>query len=107
MMTSERIMDPVLVRAREDFPILTRTVYGKPLIYLDNAATTHKPQCVIDALSGYYATTNSNVHAFSKPSHTSRPRMTRPDTMAVDFVEGSGDSDGSPPPTISSWRRRW
>lgn len=62
MMTSERIMDPVLLRAREDFPILTRTVYGKPLIYLDNAATTHKPQCVIDALSGYYATTNSNVH---------------------------------------------
>ncbi|MFM8568670.1 MAG: SufS family cysteine desulfurase [Candidatus Kapaibacterium sp.] len=55
-------MDPMLVQARRDFPILERTVYGKPLVYLDNAATTQKPQCVIDALSGYYAETNSNVH---------------------------------------------
>jgi len=47
---------------RKEFPILTRTVNGKPLVYLDNAATTHKPQCVIDALVDYYSTCNSNVH---------------------------------------------
>ena len=47
---------------RGDFPILARQVNGKPLIWLDNAATSQKPQCVIDALSRYYAQTNSNVH---------------------------------------------
>lgn len=47
---------------RDDFPILSRQVNGKPLIYLDNAATSHKPQCVIDAVSRYYAENNSNVH---------------------------------------------
>ncbi|MFT2111144.1 aminotransferase class V-fold PLP-dependent enzyme [Marinomonas sp. 2405UD68-3] len=47
---------------RKEFPILTRMVNGKPLVYLDNAATTHKPQCVIDALVDYYSTCNSNVH---------------------------------------------
>lgn len=49
-------------KIREDFPILGRTVYGKPLIYLDNAATTQKPQQVIDAISHAYTTINSNVH---------------------------------------------
>jgi len=47
---------------RDDFPILARQVNGKPLIYLDNAATSHKPQCVIDAVSRFYAEINSNVH---------------------------------------------
>ena len=47
---------------RHLFPILDQQVYGKPLIYLDNAATTQKPQQVIDALSGYYLTLNSNIH---------------------------------------------
>ena len=47
---------------REDFPILAQTVNGKPLVYLDNAATSQKPQCVIDSLSNYYQTINSNVH---------------------------------------------
>ncbi len=47
---------------RKEFPILSRSVNGKPLVYLDNAATTHKPQCVIDALVDYYSTCNSNVH---------------------------------------------
>lgn len=47
---------------RKEFPILTQTVYGKPLIYLDNAATTQKPQCVIDAISNAYCTINANVH---------------------------------------------
>lgn len=47
---------------RQQFPILSRTIDGKPLVYLDNAATTQKPQCVIDALVDYYTTCNSNVH---------------------------------------------
>ncbi len=47
---------------RTDFPILATEVRGKPLVYLDNAATTQKPQCVIDAISHYYETQNSNVH---------------------------------------------
>ena len=47
---------------RKEFPILAQTVYGKPLIYLDNAATTQKPQYVIDAISNAYCTINANVH---------------------------------------------
>lgn len=47
---------------RKDFPILTRKVRGKPLIYLDNAATTQKPQCVIEALVAYYTQHNANIH---------------------------------------------
>ncbi len=49
-------------RIREDFPVLHQEVNGHPLVYLDNAATSQKPQCVIDALVNYYATENSNVH---------------------------------------------
>lgn len=49
-------------KIRKDFPILGREVYGKPLVYLDNAATTQKPQCVIDAISEAYCNVNANVH---------------------------------------------
>ena len=49
-------------RLRRDFPALAQTVNGAPLVYLDNAATTQKPQVVIDAISAYYARDNSNVH---------------------------------------------
>jgi cysteine desulfurase / selenocysteine lyase len=49
-------------RIRQEFPILSRTVHGKPLVYLDNAATTQKPRCVLDALTAYYTGINSNVH---------------------------------------------
>jgi len=49
-------------RIREDFPILRQKVHGQPLIYLDNAATSQKPQVVIDTLARYYETTNANVH---------------------------------------------
>ena len=51
-----------VARIREDFPLLKQTVNGKPLVYLDNAATSQKPQSVIDALVRYYTTENSNVH---------------------------------------------
>lgn len=47
---------------RKEFPILGQKVHGKPLVYLDNAATTQKPQCVIDAISEVYCTINANVH---------------------------------------------
>ena len=47
---------------RQDFPILSRTVYGKPLVYLDNAATTQKPLCVLDAMRNEYLNVNANVH---------------------------------------------
>jgi cysteine desulfurase/selenocysteine lyase len=49
-------------RIRKDFPILHQEVYGKPLAYLDNAATAQKPQVVIDALRAYYTADNANVH---------------------------------------------
>jgi cysteine desulfurase/selenocysteine lyase len=49
-------------RVRKDFPILERRVYGKPLIYLDNAATSQKPRQVIDALVNYYENHNANIH---------------------------------------------
>ncbi|MCH7718489.1 MAG: cysteine desulfurase [Chloroflexi bacterium] len=49
-------------RIRADFPILKREVHGRPLVYFDNAATTQKPQVVIDALVEYYSTYNANIH---------------------------------------------
>ena len=49
-------------RVREDFPILQQKVHGKPLVYLDNAATTQKPQAVLDAMRHYYEHDNANVH---------------------------------------------
>lgn len=47
---------------KQDFPIFSRLVNGKPLVYLDNAATTQKPSCVIDAMSEFYSVSNANVH---------------------------------------------
>ena len=49
-------------QVREDFPILSREVYGKPLVYFDNAATTQKPLCVLDAMREEYLNVNANVH---------------------------------------------
>lgn len=49
-------------RVRRDFPILSRSVRGKPLVYLDNAATSQKPQVVIDAITRYYTEENANIH---------------------------------------------
>lgn len=53
---------PDINAIRKDFPILAREVYGKPLVYFDNAATTQKPQCVIDAIVEGYTQHNANVH---------------------------------------------
>ena len=59
---TESVAEFDVARIREDFPILKQTVNGKPLVYLDNAATSQKPQAVIDALVRYYSTENANVH---------------------------------------------
>jgi cysteine desulfurase / selenocysteine lyase len=57
------VTDPIdVVRVRADFPILDTLVHGKPLVYLDNAATSQKPRAVIDAIMRYYQGTNANVH---------------------------------------------
>lgn len=58
---------------RRDFPALHQNVHGRPLVYLDNAATTQKPQVVIDAISGYYEHDNANVH---RGVHTLSERAT-------------------------------
>tara|TARA_R100001143_G_scaffold41626_1_gene37728 strand:+ start:1853 stop:3109 length:1257 start_codon:yes stop_codon:yes gene_type:complete len=60
-------------RVKQDFPILNQQVNGQPLVYLDNAATTQKPQAVIDAISHYYQFDNSNVH---RGAHTLADRAT-------------------------------
>ena len=61
MSVKERFMFDVEA-VRSDFPILQRRVHGKPLVYLDNAATTQKPRQVIDAIVRYYETYNANIH---------------------------------------------
>ncbi len=66
MSTPRRALDPSTgldpLHWRKDFPILAEKVHGKPLVYLDNAATSQKPRAVIDAVSRYYETHNANVH---------------------------------------------
>jgi cysteine desulfurase/selenocysteine lyase len=66
-----RAFDVESIRAQ--FPILRERVHGKPLVYLDSAATTQKPQAVIDAIADYYATSNANVH---RGVHTLSQRAT-------------------------------
>jgi cysteine desulfurase/selenocysteine lyase len=61
-------------RVRADFPILRQQVHGRPLVYLDNANTTQKPQAVIDALNAYYVRDNANIH---RATHLLSERATR------------------------------
>jgi cysteine desulfurase/selenocysteine lyase len=63
-----------VAKLREDFPILKTRVRGKPLVYLDNAATTQKPRAVLDAIQRYYETLNSNIH---RGVHTLSERATK------------------------------
>lgn len=67
-------MTDLINQIRNDFPALHQEVNGKPLVYLDNGATTHKPNAVIDAISDYYRTDNSNVH---RGAHTLSDRATQ------------------------------
>jgi len=72
-------------KIRADFPILDQELYGKPLAYLDNAATTQKPQCVIDAINHYYTHDNANVH---RGVHTLSERATADYEAARKLIAG-------------------
>ncbi|TAM53231.1 MAG: cysteine desulfurase [Paraburkholderia sp.] len=73
LLSSPDHADRGVARWREDFPVLRETVRGKPLVYLDNAATTHKPVSVIEAEAAFYRHANSNVH---RGVHTLSQRAT-------------------------------
>lgn len=89
---------------REDFKILDQKVYGRPLVYLDNAATTQKPQVVIDALKSYYEQLNSNIHRgvhylsqkatdeFEVARETVRRFINAKNSYEVIFTRGATDS---------------
>jgi cysteine desulfurase/selenocysteine lyase len=74
-----------IAKVRQDFPILDQKVKGKPLIYLDNAATTQKPQIVIDAINQFYNTNNANVH---RGAHTLSDNATELFENARSSVQG-------------------
>jgi cysteine desulfurase/selenocysteine lyase len=88
-------------KVREDFPILKQRIYGKPLVYLDNAATTQKPRTVIDALTSYYTDDNSNIHrgvhalsmratdAYESVRETVRAFLGAADKKEIIFVRGA------------------
>jgi cysteine desulfurase/selenocysteine lyase len=90
--------------ARADFPALHQLGHGRPLAYLDNAATTHKPQAVIDAVSNFYSRDNSNVHRglhelserATRAYEGARGRIARflnaPDARQIVFVKGTTDA---------------
>lgn len=90
-----------LARIRADFPILSTTAHGKPLVYLDNGATTQKPRAVIDRLVRYYETENANIHrgvyqlsqlatdAYENARHTVAKFINAPDPAECIFVRGT------------------
>ena len=90
-----------VARIREDFPILKTMVNGKPLVYLDNAATSQKPQAVLDTLHRYYTEENSNIHrgvhslsqAATKDYEDARAKvrsfLNAPDDKQIIFVRGA------------------
>ncbi len=91
-------------RVRRDFPILGETVHGKPLVYLDNAATAQKPQAVIRRLAQYYETENANIHrgvhrlsenatrAYENARATVRQFLNATDEREVVFVRGTTEA---------------
>jgi cysteine desulfurase / selenocysteine lyase len=117
--TSTRPAAPVqwdVKRLRRDFPALHQQVHGKPLVYLDNAATTQKPQVVIDALMAYYARENSNVHRgvhllseqATQAYEAGRARVQRflnaADTREIVFVRGATEGINL---VAASYGRTW
>jgi cysteine desulfurase/selenocysteine lyase len=74
-----------IVKIRQEFPLLAKQVKARPLIYLDNAATTQKPQCVIDAISQFYNNSNANVH---RGAHTLSDNATELFEHARNNVQG-------------------
>lgn len=89
---------------RQDFPILQREVYGKPLIYFDNGATTQKPRCVVEAMVDEYYNVNANVHRgvhylsqqatdlHEQARETVRQFINAPSTAEVIFTRGTTES---------------
>src|ERR1700678_2520304 len=88
-------------RVRADFPILHQKVHGKPLVYLDNAATSQKPRAVIDAIVRYYEGTNANIHRgvhylsetatadYERARQTAQRFINAPHAHEVIFVRGT------------------
>lgn len=97
-----KTLDVTAIRA--DFPILSQEVNGKPLVYFDNAATTQKPQVVIDAISNYYQSKNANVHrgvhhlsqvatdAFEQTREAVRKHLNARYTHEIIFTRGTTES---------------
>ncbi|MBX3494572.1 MAG: aminotransferase class V-fold PLP-dependent enzyme, partial [Parvibaculum sp.] len=93
-----------VARIRADFPILSREVYGKPLVYLDNAASAQKPQSVIDAVAQAYSSEYSNVHRgmhylanaatekFEEARETARAFLNAASTEEIVFTSGGTDA---------------
>jgi cysteine desulfurase/selenocysteine lyase len=91
-------------RIRKDFPILSRNVHGKPLVYLDNGATSQKPQVVIDRLNRYYTAENSNIHrgvhylserataAYEEAREKLRRFINAPRTQEIIFLRGTTEA---------------
>ena len=91
-------------RIRQDFPILSQKIHGKPLVYLDNAATTQKPQAVIDAMVRSYAEDNANIHrgvhllseratrAYEEARVKAQTFLNAPDSREVIFVRGTTEA---------------
>src|SRR6266853_1670885 len=93
-----------VARLRADFPLLAQQENGHPLVYLDNAATTQKPQAVLDAIVDYYRATNANVH---RGAYDLAIRATEAYEAARAKVAAFGKAWCSPaaPPRRSTWWR--
>ena len=111
--SSYRVFDPEAIR--RDFPILREQVHGRPLIWLDNAATTQKPQSVIDRISHFYEHENSNIHraahtlaaratdAYESAREKVRRFLNAPSTREIVFVRGATEAINL---AAQSWGRR-
>jgi cysteine desulfurase/selenocysteine lyase len=110
---AKRPLDPRLVR--RDFPILQEQVHGRPLVWLDNAATTQKPNAVIDRLSYFYRHENSNIHraahtlaaratdAYESAREKSRRFLNASSTREIIFVRGTTEGINL---VVQAWGRR-
>ena len=90
-------------RIREDFPILRREVYDRPLVYFDNAATTQKPRCVVEKIEEAYYNVNANIHrgvhflsqqateAHEAARETVRAFLNAPSSAEIIFTRGPTD----------------
>jgi cysteine desulfurase/selenocysteine lyase len=104
-------------KLRDDFPILQQQVHGKPLVYLDNAATSQKPRAVIQALVHYYEHDNANVHrGIHELSNRSTSAFEAARVRAAKFINAAsedeiiftrGTTEGTSRPVMSSCSPKW